>query len=89
MKLNPIAVANALSITTGLFYVACRVLVGIFPNFMFAVAQSWFHSFAIAEYDSGTGSLTTQAFWVGLISSVAFTWVTGYIFAKIYNLMKS
>ncbi|AKM83534.1 hypothetical protein A2422_01530 [Candidatus Woesebacteria bacterium RIFOXYC1_FULL_31_51] len=87
MKHNPISTANAFAITTGIFYVACRVLVGLFPNLMFTVAQSWFHGVALTKFD--TGSLTMSTFLIGLVSSLVFTWVTGYIFAKIYNLMKS
>ncbi|MDO8340398.1 MAG: DUF5676 family membrane protein [Candidatus Woesebacteria bacterium] len=87
MKHNPISTANAFAITTGIFYVACRILVGLFPNLMFTVAQSWFHGVALTKFD--TSGLNISTFLMGLVSSFVFAWVAGYIFSKIYNLMKS
>lgn len=87
MKFNPTATGNAFAFTTGVFFVACRVLVGAFPDLMFAIAQSWFHGVALTKFDSG--SLSVSAFVIGLVSSMVLTWITGYIFAKVYNLMKS
>ncbi len=87
MKFNPITTGNAFAVTTGIFFVGCRVLVGLLPDLMFTIAQSWFHGIALTRFDSS--SLSSSAFVTGLISSAVFSWVTGYIFAKIYNLMKS
>lgn len=87
MKFNPITTGNSLAITTGIFFVACRVLVGILPDLMFTIAQSWFHGIALTKFDSS--GLTMSAFLTGLISSMVLAWVTGYLFTKVYNLMKS
>lgn len=87
MKFNPTALANTFAITTGIFFVLCRVLVGLFPGMMFTIAQSWFHGIALTKFDSS--GLTMSAFLTGLISSMVLAWVTGYLFTKVYNLMKS
>jgi hypothetical protein len=80
MKHNPNATANAAAVTVGIIYVVCRLLVGLFPDLMMSIAQSWFHGITI-----GTWSISTGNFIVGLISAVASAWVAGYLFAASYN----
>ena len=83
MKNNPTATANALAVTGGIFYIACRILVGVFPDLMYTVAQSWFHGIGMAK--SGSWNLSLESFFVGLISFMVFAWITGYLFACVYN----
>jgi len=83
MKHNPIATANALATTGGLFYIVCRVLVVLFPDLSYTIAQSWFHGIGIAKL--GSWDLSLGSFFLGLISFVVFAWVTGYIFAIVIN----
>ena len=87
MKHNPVTSANALALTMGIFYVACRILVGLFPGLMFSIAQSWFHDIKLTQLDSA--SLTMPVFFLGLLSSVFFAWVVGYTYGYICKLMKS
>ena len=49
MKNNPTATANALAVTGGIFYIACRILVGVFPDLMYTIAQSWVHGIGMAS----------------------------------------
>jgi len=81
VKHNPTVTANALATTGGIFYIACRLLVGVFPDLMYSIAQSWFHGIGIAKPSSW--NLSLESFFVGLISFVVFAWVTGYIFATV------
>ena len=78
MKHNPTATANTLAITGGIFYIVCRLLVGLFPDLMYAIAQSWFHGISMPK--SGSWNLSLESFFIGLVSFTAFAWVTGYIF---------
>lgn len=87
MKHNPIATANALAATIAIFYVACRMLVFLFPGFMFSIAQSWFHDVKLTRLDST--SLSLSDFLLGFVSSVALAWITGYLYIFIRKLMKS
>lgn len=84
MKQQPYVIANALAVTTAIVYVACRVLVGLFPDAFFAIAQSWFHGIELSKLDSW--NLTMSSFVLGLISSTVTSWVIGYIFAKVYRV---
>lgn len=87
MKGKPIATANALALTTGIFYIACRILVGLFPGLMFSLAQSWFHDIQLTRLDPA--SLSPSAFLVGLISAMVGSWIAGYVYVYIRSLMKS
>ncbi len=81
---HPMATANAAGITTAIVFVACRLLVGVFPGFMFAVAQSWLHGIQLTQM--GTWNITPAIFLLGLVSSSAFAWFVGYVFAVLYNI---
>ncbi len=83
MKHNPIAIANALATTIAIIFVACRVLVGIFPDLMFTVAQSWLHGVELVQKSSW--DLSMQSFVLGLVSASVSAWLVGYLFASISN----
>lgn len=80
---DPMATANAAGVTTAVIYVACRLLVGVFPDFMFSLAQSWLHGVQLTRMS--TWNLTTGAFIFGLVSSTVSAWLVGYLFAIVYN----
>jgi len=83
MKLNQVATANALAITTGVLFVVCRIAVSLFPDLMFAIAQSWFHGIELSKISVWNPSVST--FLLGLLSSVITVWLVGFTFVGIYN----
>lgn len=83
MKHNVSATANAAAVTIGIFYVVCRLLVGLFPGLMFAAAQSLLHGMALTQV--GTWNLSLGNFLLGLLTSMVSAWFVGYIFAITYN----
>ncbi|MBI5358886.1 hypothetical protein HZB69_04645 [Candidatus Amesbacteria bacterium] len=83
MKHEPIATANALAITFAVIFVVCRVLVGIFPDLMFTIAQSWLHGVDLAQKSSW--DLTAQSFVLGLVSASVSAWLVGFLFASVSN----
>ena len=82
MKLNEQAFANASAALTGIVYLACSLLVALFPEFFKIVGQSWFHGIDLALIWTGT---PRGNFLVGLITAVVGTWLTGWGFAALYN----
>ena len=80
---DPMATGNAAAATTAVVFVACRLLVGVFPNFMFVIGQSWLHGVQLTKMS--TWNVPTGTFLFGLISSSLFVWVVGYVFALFYN----
>lgn len=83
MKLNPLVLANASTAVVVAIYVICRLAVGLFPDLTLAIAQSWFHGFDLTIISGA--NLSAGSFILGLVSLSALTWVTGYLFAKLYN----
>lgn len=80
---DPMATANAAGATTAVVFVACRLLVGLFPNFMFMIGQSWLHGIELTKMTAW--NVSTPAFLLGLISATLFAWAVGYVFALFYN----
>lgn len=83
MKNQSYALPNALAVTTAIIYVLCRLLVGLFPDISFTIAQSWFHDIALSRQD--VLSLTLSSFILGIVSSTVTAWIIGYIFIQVYN----
>lgn len=77
------ATANAAGMTTAVVYVVCRVLVWLFPDWFFVVAQSWFHGMELTKL--GVQSLTMGNFVLGLVTATVSAWLVGYLFAIKYN----
>lgn len=82
MKHNVIATANALAITMGFIYVACALLVAVFPDFSKTVMLSWFHGVDMGKIWTGA---PRGNFILGFVSAVAGSWIVGYLFAWTYN----
>lgn len=83
MKHNPMTTANAVAVTTAIVYVVCRLLVGLFPEGMMNIARSWFHGIDISKISAW--NLSTESFFLGIISATVFAWLVGYLFANLYN----
>lgn len=82
---NQYALPNALAITTAIVFAVCRVLVGLFPDASFAIAQSWFHG--IGTNKVGTWNLDMPSFIIGLVSATVTAWIIGYIFTTVSKLL--
>lgn len=76
--------ANAVAIVVGVAYVLCRIVAALAPQFLFRIAQSWFHAINL-DSSLATGSMSLGMFLLGLISSVALSWVAAYAVAELYN----
>ena len=83
MKNNTFVIANTLAVTTGIFFVACRLLVGLFPDLMFSIAQSWFHDIVLTK--ATTLDLTIETLVLGLVSSMGTSWIVGFLFSTVYG----
>lgn len=83
MKHNPLATANAAGATTAIVFIVCRFLVSIFPDLMMNIAKSWFHSFDITTGSSW--NLTTESFFLGIVTATITAWLIGYLFAGMYS----
>jgi hypothetical protein len=82
--LKPIPFANAITVVGLGLYVACRVLSLVVPDLLFAVGQSWFHTFSL-DGARTVAPMELGTFILGGITFGALTWVTSYSAAYLYN----
>lgn len=82
MKLNQMAWANASAVTVGVIYVVCAFLVATFPDGMKSVATSWFHGMDLNVLWTGA---PRSNYVFGLLTAVGASWLTGWLFAWVYN----
>lgn len=82
--LKPQAFANAFTVVGIGLYIGCRVLTLIVPDLLFAVGQSWFHTFNL-EAVRGTAPMDIGTFSLGGITTGVLVWVTAYTGASLYN----
>lgn len=82
--LKPIPFANAFTVVMLGLYVACRVLSLIAPDLLFAVGQSWFHTFSLGSARTVV-PMEFGTFLLGGVTSGALTWVAAYTGAYLYN----
>lgn len=82
--LNAKVFANAAAVVGAGLFVVCRLLVGVMPQSMFNIAQSWMHSVALQPSMMG-GYGTSSGWLVGIVSMVVVVWVVAYAFASLYN----
>lgn len=82
--LNAKAFANAVTVVTAVFYIACVVLSYIAPDLLFSIGQSWVHSLNLNVLKTPASISLTSAAW-GLITISAVTWITTYAAILLYN----
>lgn len=81
---NPVRLANAATIVVVAGSFICWVLTSVAPDFLFGLANSWFHMINLDVVRSSQpvdfGTAIIGAFSLGVV-----TWAAFYAFAKIYN----
>ena len=82
--LKPIALANASTIVATGLYVFCRVVSLVAPDFLYSVAQSWFHTFSTESVISVT-PMNIGEFVFGGVTLAVLVWITFYSAAVLYN----
>lgn len=82
--LNAKAFANAMTIVTAVFYVACIMLSYVAPDILFSTAQSWTHSLNLSVLKTNNQISLTSTLW-GLLTINLLTWTTTYATIWLYN----
>ena len=85
--LNAKAFANAVTIVTAVFYIACAALSFFAPNLIFSISRSWMHTVNLesvkAAFNPDLGTLL-----FGIITISVISWVTTYATIYLYNNFK-
>lgn len=82
--LKEVAFANAFAVVGIGLYVGCRILALVVPDLLFAVGQSWFHTFNL-ESVRGTAPFDIGTFILGGVTTAVLVWVSFYAGAYLYN----
>lgn len=82
MLLQPNRTGIALGATSAILYAACALLTAIWPQIAFGIASSLAHSISL----SPGGPLTWGSFFYGLVTFTIFGYVTGAVFALVWNM---
>jgi hypothetical protein len=75
---------NAFGATTAIVFVACRLLIGLFPDWSFTITQSWFHGIELTKL--GSWNLTVETFVLGLVTVTVGTWLVGVFWPPIFKI---
>ncbi|OGM59044.1 hypothetical protein A3A75_05230 [Candidatus Woesebacteria bacterium RIFCSPLOWO2_01_FULL_39_10] len=81
MKHNEMATANTLGTLGGIYYIFCYAVASLFPGLYKTVAVSWFHMLRL----EGLWKSVPSGFAIGLISFTATSWISGWLFARLFN----
>lgn len=82
--LNANAFANATASVAVGFFIVCRVVAWLAPDFLFQIGQSWVHTVEL-ESTQVTGSFAFGPLLLGLVSAAVVTWVVTYVTVVLYN----
>lgn len=85
MKFNLLALAHASAAVTGIVYLLCAFFLMVLPDLSMEVAKSWFHGIDISTL--GAADITAGSLLTGLITLMAVTWMTAYVFGYAYNAL--
>lgn len=83
--LRTIPFANAIAVVAALFYVFCGVIAAVAPELYVAIARTWVHSMDITALFPNGMTADIGSSLLGLVTLTAVAWVTGAIFASLYN----
>lgn len=81
MKLKESALANALGLLGAIYFVGCYFVAWAMPALYKSVAESWMHMLNLG----GLWKQSPSNFGLGFISFVITSWISGYLFAWLYN----
>ena len=77
MKLTKAVLANALALTTGIFWIIYALFIWLLPDFSLTTIRWWFMGLDISSL--GRLNLDLGTFLFGGITAIISAWVTGYV----------
>ncbi|MBI2617768.1 hypothetical protein HYW55_06555 [Candidatus Gottesmanbacteria bacterium] len=86
MKIPEKTLSLALAIVSGGYYLLCTLIVSIAPDLYKSVAASWMHGIDAEKVWRQSPSDIGTFVW-GFITFTLAAYVTGYIFAFVYNAL--
>lgn len=84
MQLNPTKLANAVTLTALILFVACTIFVAVAPDAAMAIAAGMMHIPGLGD-SLGEVEVTLGGFLLGLIPLLVYAYVGAYLVAALYN----
>ncbi len=81
MKFNEMVLANTLGAMGAIYFLACYLVASFTPGLYKTIAASWMHMIRL----EGLWKSGPSNFMLGLISFTVVSWISGWLFAKLYN----
>ncbi len=82
--LKPQALANAITTVFIVAYLICGVIAFVAPDFLYSIANSWFHAIDVASVRATT-PMGFGTFVFGVVTFGAYIWILTYAVASLYN----
>ncbi len=88
-RLNPWIVGIAMAITFSILSTACAIAIALFPDGTLSFFNAWFHGLDLTLLKPPGGRpLTLGQFVYGLFGIAVTGFITGAVFATVYNLLR-
>lgn len=85
MKLNPVAMGNALGGATAILFLACGLLAYAAPDLLVGLAQSFVHTLNLAPLTAEKVPFNVGQFAIGWVALSIYLWSFGWLLGTIYN----
>ena len=85
LKLDSVRLAHTSAVVTAVFYAICWFLISSMPGFYMGMMRSWIHGVDITALPRTMMSPGLGLY--GLVTMTAVAWITGYVFASVYNAL--
>lgn len=85
MRLNPVAMGNALGGATAILFAICAIIVYSARDFGVSIFKSIMHSIDVTPLTTDLKPFDFGTFVLGWVSMTIFMWVFGWLLGKIYN----
>ena len=84
--IRPNKLGTALSLTVGILYLISSIAYAMWPNSSISYFNTWFTADrANSVVADSTAAFNFGVFFTGLIVSMLFSYITGAVFASLYN----
>lgn len=85
MEFSRKMLANTFALSTAILWVACSIIVWLFPKFSLLITKWWVHGMEIDRFGGYQISLTNVL--LGGVTLVISAWATGYVFGWVFEYL--
>lgn len=86
-RLNPTATGLSLSITVGLLYLLCALVVAFAPGALMAALGLVAHGLNLAPLTQQVAPISSAAVLLGLLAIMAYSFIAGLLFGLVNNML--